>query len=243
MKRFTQDSAKRAVIAVGSARGFVMETAARLGRHTVLSRIIVTAAHCLPYLPPALACAFAYERTYTALLGPLGDTKPSIMAECLFVDHVADIAVLGEPDVQAMSAIVKKEKDLFAFETFIDAAETLRLGNKLTWVLLKSGRTRRGWLLSLDGRWASCTVESFRDGTLWITKATTGIVGGMSGSPILSDDGRAFGVLCTSASIKGEGPTDSGPQPQLSAHLPGWLLQNLRRRQKNHLNHKRPCQR
>jgi len=233
MKRFTQDSAKRAVIAVGSGRGFVMETAARLGRHIVVSRLVVTAAHCLPHLPPALACAFAYERTYTALLGPLGDSKASIMAECLFVDHVADIAVLGEPDVQAMSAIVKKEKDLFAFETFIDATEALRLGNMLTsWVPLKSGRTRRGWLLSLDGRWASCTVERCRDGALWITKATTEVIGGMSGSPILSDDGRALGVLCTSGGPQGEPCTRGGPQPQLSACLPGWLLQGFRRRQK-----------
>ncbi len=245
MKRFTQDSAKRAVIAVGSGRGFIMEAVHRLElngfprkirlsgtlysrKRAVTRRIVVTAAHCLPHLPPAHANAFAHEKTYAALLGPLGDSNPSIMAECLFVDPVADIAVLGEPDAQAMSPIVDKEEDLWAFETFTDGEQVLRLGDMPTKLV-------RGWLLSLDGRWTKCTVAPvkhlFSHG-LRITEATEGIVDGMSGSPILLDDGRAIGVVCTSVGT-GTGPhTSGGPQPQLSAYLPGWLLQELRTRQK-----------
>jgi Tripartite tricarboxylate transporter family receptor len=48
-------------------------------------------------------------------------------------------------------------------------------------------------LLSLRGEWFRCNVQH-DSGALWITKAAEGIVGGMSGSPILADDGSAIGV-------------------------------------------------
>lgn len=63
-------------------------------------RVIVTAAHCLGKLPPRHAMAFAEEKTYN-LLGSLDGGTANICAECLFVDPVADIAVLGAPDNQA----------------------------------------------------------------------------------------------------------------------------------------------
>ncbi len=222
MKRSIQDSARRAVIAVGSGRGFVMETADRFGMQTVVSRVVVTAAHCLPHLPPAYPSAPVDERTYLALLGPLSDSEPSIMTTCSFVDPVADIAFLREPDGQLFD-----EKDSSAFVNFTEGAEVLRLGD------MPSGRTQRGWLLFLDGCWAPCTVRSHHGGALWITEAIKEIVDGMSGSPILSDDGRALGVLCTSGGTVGERHTGGGPQPQLSACLPGWLLPGLRRKQKS----------
>jgi hypothetical protein len=81
----------KAVVTVGLARGFVLEGERR--------RLVVTAAHCLPVFPPAASVSYARERTYAALLSVLGE-PPSIMTECLFVDPVADIAVLGPPDNQ-----------------------------------------------------------------------------------------------------------------------------------------------
>ena len=58
---------------------------------------VITAAHCLPHLPPALSFSSSSECTYRALLGPLGH-EPFLSAECVFVDPIADIAVLGSPD-------------------------------------------------------------------------------------------------------------------------------------------------
>lgn len=86
--------AGKAVITVGAGRGFVMGTT-----NIFRERVIVTAAHCLPQLPPPNAMAFTEERTYPDLLGPLHDSS-NVSAECLFVDPVADIAILGGADNQ-----------------------------------------------------------------------------------------------------------------------------------------------
>jgi hypothetical protein len=55
---------KRAIIRVGDGRGFVVRDAR--GNY-----FVITAAHCLPHLPPAHAVAQYYERTYGRLLGRL----------------------------------------------------------------------------------------------------------------------------------------------------------------------------
>jgi hypothetical protein len=81
------------IITVGDGRGFVIEHEA--------NRLIITAAHCLPFFPPCHGMSYTEERTYPALLGPLGN-KPTVLAECLFADPIADIAVLGSPDNQVL---------------------------------------------------------------------------------------------------------------------------------------------
>src|SRR5260370_21749997 len=83
-----------AVLRVGEGRGFLVK------RHH--DCIVITAAHCLPNLPPPHPCAYLEELTYRRLLGPLG-TEPTVWAHILFVDPVADIAVLGAPDGQVLS--------------------------------------------------------------------------------------------------------------------------------------------
>src|SRR6516165_1950040 len=78
-----------AVITAGSGRGFVVEDAGE--------RVVITAAHCLPFLPPAQSFFEPKERTYGPLLARLGD-EPRAWAVCRFVDPIADIAVFGSPD-------------------------------------------------------------------------------------------------------------------------------------------------
>lgn len=95
----------KAIVAVGKpgegGRGFVVE----IDRQ----RLVITAAHCLPplsrkrRLPLPHLVSFPDERTYRALLGPL-EAKPTVSAECLFLDPIADIAVLGAPDEQHLAA-------------------------------------------------------------------------------------------------------------------------------------------
>jgi quinol monooxygenase YgiN len=65
----------------------------KLPRAFVKHRVVVTAAHCLPKLPPAHAAAYWQERPYANLLGRLDCGKTKVYAECLFADPVADIAV------------------------------------------------------------------------------------------------------------------------------------------------------
>jgi hypothetical protein len=89
-----------AVVRVSNGgRGFVVETSGRFGRR---NRYVITAAHCLPRVPPRHGLSHTEERTYKKLLAPLGK-KPSVWCECLFLDPIADIAVLGGPDNQELS--------------------------------------------------------------------------------------------------------------------------------------------
>ena len=65
--------------------------------------------------------------------------------------------------------------------------------------------------------------------SLWIEKAAEGIQGGMSGSPILTPDGVAIGVVSVASGVVVEGrtlgdPCEGGPNPLLSANLPGWVM-------------------
>lgn len=71
--------------------------------------------------PPAHGATFSVERTYRSLLGPLGG-GPTVAAEALFIDPVADLAVLGPPDSQDLS------DEHEAYEALIDPMHALAIG-------------------------------------------------------------------------------------------------------------------
>jgi hypothetical protein len=200
------------VVKVGEGRGFVIGCRLKLKDFRV-HRLVVTAAHCLPKLPPADAAAYSSNRTYQKL-GTLDGRMNGVWAECLFVNSVADIAVLGCPDDQ---------------ECFHEAEsyDVLTDGPVLR---IEKARSGRGWMLSLNGHWIPTTLNVFSDGwgsSLWIDPTESG----MSGSPILNGAGRAVGVVAVAAetlNASGQPENESaGPQPVLASELPGWLLQNI----------------
>ncbi len=200
-----RDSEKRAVVTVGEGRGFIVETGDR--------RLVITAAHCLPHIPPAAAFLHTKERTYAGLLGPLGERKPEVSTECLFADPVADIAVLGEPDDQVLY------EQAAAYNKLMDDVPALRIADPPPHC--------PAWLLTLDARWVRCDVRH-NGGPLWLSNASEPIMGGVSGSPIIDSDGAAFGVMCTAGGTTNE-HTGGGPNPKLVDSLPGWLLRELAR--------------
>jgi hypothetical protein len=105
----------RSVVSVDGGRGFVIETKDQ-------GRLIVTASHCLErggesYLPPPVSFSHLEER----LIGPLGGEQ-TVWAECLFVDPVADLAVLGSPDRQELW------EEAVAYDALVEAAVPLKLG-------------------------------------------------------------------------------------------------------------------
>jgi hypothetical protein len=206
------------VVKVGGGRGFVIKhrtrnppcPGVRLKRFHE-SRLVITAAHCLPdQLPPPFTAALACEKTYQ-LLGTLDGSKSGIWAECLFVNPVADIAVLGAPDGQA-------DYDEDAYWELTNGAPFLRIDK---------ARSGPGWALSLDGQWTRTTLE-VRHGIYGFSLSVDPVKAGMSGSPILNDSGLAVGiaVLGTETTDKNGERTEgrSFGQVMLRRELPGWLL-------------------
>jgi hypothetical protein len=175
-------------------------------------------------LPPPHDASHADERTYARLVGALGE-EPAVWAECVFVDPVADLAVLAAPDDQ----VLWEEAGTYA--TLVEAAAPLPLGY-LDFVApelkLSDGTTIYGRpeaqvdarLLSLDGQWFACRVSS-EGRSIWFRDSARAIESGMSGSPVLAADGKAIGVVCNG------GGSDSGPNPYLAGCFPGWLLRKL----------------
>ena len=147
------------VIQVGDGRGFVIATKE--------ARYVVTAAHCLPNLPPTDPAADSHERTYRDFLGPL-DGRRDVWAECVFANPVADLAVLSEPDNQALS------EQAGAYRQLAQTATPFALDR------LQFPRPQRGLpfepassdarMLSLDGEWFACRITSFGL-VLWVEAA------------------------------------------------------------------------
>lgn len=215
------------VVKVDGGRGFLIEyrfkiLRVKLPRRLRLSkmrlpkfgthRLVVTAAHCLPNLPPAQAASYTSERTYQNVLGPLNDKKNTVWAECLFADPVADIAVLGCPDAQEFG----DQAD--AYHALTDGAPTLPIGK---------ARSGRGWVLSLNGQWIPTTLAVFTGMGGAASLSIDPTEAGMSGSPILNKVGRAVGLVALgteTATAGGECRNErAGPQPILTYNLPGWL--------------------
>jgi hypothetical protein len=223
-----------AVVRVGHGRGFVVESVGHFGMR---GRYVVTAAHCLPKrsdgqrLPPPHGFSRTEERTYKNLLAPLGK-RPSVWCECLFLDPIADIAVLGSPDNQELS----KQAD--AYEALVEAATSLTVAEppsqpisqevaQLADMEKRFGQTRKvqrarrecpAFLLSLTKQWFACTVRHDPNGMLVVFNAVQEIAGGMSGSPIIAEDGTAIGIVCLGS---------ESPNPRLMGNLPGWFLRIL----------------
>jgi Trypsin-like peptidase domain len=213
-----------AVVQVGKhgGRGFIVA----VGEH----RYVVTAAHCVfDKLPIPHPARDSNEVTYKNLIGPLGG-KRSVSAECMFLDAIADIAVFGTVDAQ------DRGKEALAYEE-LTGEVAFKIGKMPPRQLRRRGATRFGNLppstvmgpsssearmLSLQCEWFTCKVMS-NGGSLWFDQAAEPVVGGMSGSPIVLPDGSAVGVVCTSE--EGGGGREGGPNPMLTAHLPGWLLE------------------
>ena len=197
MEHDTLDTLREAVIRVGEGRGFLVEWPRDL------TRVVITAAHCLPWLPDtAHPAAYAEDHTYANLLGPLGESL-SVWAELLFVDPMADLAVLCMPDTQ------ERLKDAEAYDELVKDRPVFRIA--------LAPETCPGWIFSLDQEWLACTVRSVPTRRSRLGILDTTIVSGMSGSPILREDGSAMGVI-----------SSKELHPRLDEDLPGGLFAELR---------------
>jgi len=173
------DEITDSVVRVGDGRGFFVKTLTH-------EHWVVTAAHCLPHLPPAHSFAYTQDRTYADLLGAL-DEPPHLWCACPFADPIADLAVLHEPDGQALI----DEWDQYT--TFAEARPSLQIA-PLT-------RAAAVFLLSRGGKWEESRVESGSARCLTLVDAH--VVGGMSGSPIIDQRRRAVGLVSVGTLLNG----------------------------------------
>jgi hypothetical protein len=190
-----------AIVTVGDARGFLV---AGDNKHPM----VFTAAHCLPRLPPPHPASEESERTYHKLLGRLVDDAPTVSAECIFVDPVADLAVLYRPDDETY---VKEA----------DAYDALVSGARSCFRIAPIRDRCHVWLLTLDGRWERCHAELEGRESVTVIGETDGMTAGASGSPIINADGDAVGLV--SARTDDHGHPEYG-QPYLIRSLNTYVL-------------------
>ena len=200
------DAMKNAILTVGCGRGFVIE-----GR---CARYVITAAHCLPVAPEMMS-AHLEDWTYLRVLGKLND-EPSICAECLFVDPISGIAVLACPD----------DPSLQVEECIYDG-----LINNMTPIPI-------GCLPETDSSWppSNGTPVFFLSHSLETIRANVTrsrefaslhgdeqrIESKIIGSPIVTDGGKAVGVITSNSRIT-----------TLTQALPEWLVCELTERELN----------
>ena len=117
----------KSLVRVGDGRGFVVEE--KRGLCLYPKRFVVTAVHCLPRIPkPPGRQESLWEETLPDVLGRLGRARPRIWAECLFIDQVGDIAVLGSPDNQEPGEQAMAHEELVEQATLLIHRCPSRLG-------------------------------------------------------------------------------------------------------------------
>jgi hypothetical protein len=181
-----------AVFQVGDGRGFKV------------GHFVITAAHCIPNLPPCGHMTHTSKRTYK-LLGPLG-IKDIIWVELLFADQIGDLAILGQPGNQELI------KEAEAYDRLLEGTPGFAIAN------IKPNKQISARVLSLGGQWISCSISHY-GGSLRLEGAA--IEGGMSGSPIISRAGKAVGVVCSSSETDGVQATSINVR--LTRGLPRWF--------------------
>jgi hypothetical protein len=122
--------------------------------------------------------------------------------------------VLGRPDGEELY------EEAQSYDTLLQTVTPLRIAD--------APENGRAWLLSLDGEWFECTVEYIKrvDGSLNISRIAQSIEFGVSGSPVISDDGKAIGAVCLGSSGQ-----FNMRNPRLVRDLPKRFLQARRNRQ------------
>ena len=190
------EQARKAVVRVGDGRGFIVET----GNAKLPRRLVITAAHCLPFFPEPNPAGYLEERTYGSLLGPIGGDC-TVAAELLFADAVGDIAVLCEPDGQVL------HEQWEAYGLLTDDLGPIKVADA----------EGQAFVLNLEGAWLPCTVEHGGRHMLSLSDVPGGVQRGMSGSPVISGAGAVMGLISTG----------TFGDPRLIEMLPPWLLRDL----------------
>ena len=213
--RFRPNNMSNAIVQIGNCegRGFVIGA-------TPGQRYVVTAAHCLQRSGsrrPNLAFD-PRDWTFSNVIGRLGTKRGTIWAELCMVNLTDDIAVFGEPHSEELAYEAHRYQQ---FTTIAipaapppAAVEPHRRGD---------AAESKAWVLSLEGGWLPCSV--YNNGRT-LTLSGVEIKAGMSGSPLIDEDGSAIGFI---PALQRNGDHNN-TCPSLMDCLPGWLWKQLQPR-------------
>ena len=147
---FDSNQARDAIVRVGDGRGCLLALKSE-------SRIVLTAAHCLPRLPPADPFSYTEERTFDALLGPL-ETAERVAAECLYVRSDRRFGCRWYARRSGASDPSRRVQ-----------TTSPRHGSRCAWGC--SFRPSTAWLLTLEGQWRRCAADICHGRTLTLIGA------------------------------------------------------------------------
>ena len=216
------EQAKSAILTMGAGRGFVVES--------LSNRVVISAAHCLPR-PPRFGRADQYKvnvcqcaRTTRSKTDGLGGV-PLRRSDCRHCrTRRAGKAGSWSKESKAYDELVEPIpplKSIASLRSVEQVKSALRRNYVTPLRIADAPEEGRAWLMSLKGEWFQCMVMYTKifETPLFIIDPEQPPVRGMSGSPILSDNGKAIGVFCL-ISDWGSG----SPNPRLTRDLPARFL-------------------
>jgi len=210
----------------------------------VTGGLVLTAAHCIEWHTGG---GMTLEDTYEVV-----ETKAGarLLMRILFVDPVADLAVMGPPDDQGPPEVVE------GYERFSGATAPVAVGDLAPPRAARRMRTRaipvrqpdgsrrtvhiqmprpvrprtaRVHVFTHHGGWiegqALLSLEGAQGSRTWL-RAHRKIEGGTSGGPIVDDRGRLLGVVShSSEDDHGTGYNGAFPSPPRA--LPPWIWRDI----------------
>lgn len=145
--------------------------------------------------------------------------KETLRAQVLAAEPVADVAFLGCPDDQY------DPDGAEIFETLIEGVAPISIYTNA----IRVNAPFRVHILTHKGTWVTGEAQRYgRNPTAIAVHADDQIVGGTSGGPVVTNDGRLLGVVSSFNIANGIGKgvcTGPVPRPHLSA--PVWLARQI----------------
>ena len=105
------------IIEVDGGRGFIVERQK--------NRFVLTAAHCLPHLPPCSLMSQGEERTYKHLLGVIGQ-HAKVWAQCLLLIRYPILPFSEVRTIKPFSSNRISGKRSFSAQTYSDSSAATR---------------------------------------------------------------------------------------------------------------------
>jgi hypothetical protein len=211
----------------------------RLGGQGVLvpGNMILTAAHCIRW-------------TATGAMA-LGDQKleaietrdgQKLIVDVLALEPVADIAVLGAVDGQALPPEAEAYEEwceattavkLYIADLLLDTDVAAPPGmDQDRWAKWCPSRWIAAHVLTHDKGWIDARAHQQRRDSQWLTvEVRTRILGGTSGGSVIADNGRLLGVISHTGESFGQGgkvKLHPFPIPRPHRTLPVWVVERMR---------------